>query len=76
MNGAEQVMNRLSSRVTGFNGKSVLVIGAGVSGLTSALCLARKGFRVTVVIASRRLIRSEKSISPLDSVPWYGVDND
>jgi D-amino-acid oxidase len=27
----------------------VLVIGAGVSGLTSALCLARKGFDVTVV---------------------------
>ncbi len=24
-------------------------MGAGVSGLTSALCLARKGFRVTVV---------------------------
>ena len=29
--------------------KSVLVIGAGVIGLTSALSLARKGFRVTVV---------------------------
>jgi D-amino-acid oxidase len=27
----------------------VLVIGAGVSGLTSALCLSRKGFNVTVV---------------------------
>jgi len=31
------------------SGKSVLVIGAGVSGLTSALCLAREGFEVTVV---------------------------
>ena len=28
---------------------SVLVIGAGVSGLTTALCLRREGFRVTVV---------------------------
>jgi D-amino-acid oxidase len=30
-------------------GKAVLVIGAGVSGLTSALCLQRKGFGVTVL---------------------------
>jgi D-amino-acid oxidase len=30
-------------------GKGVLVIGAGVNGLTSALCLVRKGFQVTVV---------------------------
>jgi D-amino-acid oxidase len=29
--------------------RSVLVIGAGVSGLTTALCLGRKGFQVTVV---------------------------
>jgi D-amino-acid oxidase len=29
--------------------RSVLVVGAGVSGLTTALCLARRGFRVTVV---------------------------
>lgn len=29
--------------------KNVLVLGAGVSGLTSALCLARRGFGVTVV---------------------------
>ena len=38
------------SRVIG-NGTSrqVLVIGAGVSGLTSALCLVRKGHHVTVV---------------------------
>src|SRR5277367_1943654 len=28
---------------------NVLVIGAGVSGLTSALCLSRRGFNVTVV---------------------------
>lgn len=27
----------------------VLVIGAGVSGLTTSLCLFRKGFKVTVV---------------------------
>ncbi len=33
------------------NGTSrrVLVIGAGISGLTSALCLIRKGFEVTLV---------------------------
>ena len=30
-------------------GRGVLVIGAGVSGLTSALCLSRRGFTVTVV---------------------------
>lgn len=30
-------------------GSKVLVIGAGVSGLTSALCLARRGFEVTIV---------------------------
>jgi D-amino-acid oxidase len=30
-------------------GAGVLVLGAGVSGLTCALCLARRGFRVTVV---------------------------
>jgi len=29
--------------------RSVLVVGAGVSGLTTALCLARRGFRVKVV---------------------------
>jgi D-amino-acid oxidase len=29
--------------------RGVLVIGAGVNGLTSALCLRRKGYRVTVV---------------------------
>lgn len=27
----------------------MLVVGAGVSGLTTALCLARRGFHVTVV---------------------------
>lgn len=31
------------------NSEKILVVGAGVSGLTSALCLAREGFRVTVV---------------------------
>jgi len=31
--------------------RHVLVIGAGVSGLTSALCLARQGFRITIVAA-------------------------
>jgi D-amino-acid oxidase len=31
------------------NNAKVLVIGAGVSGLTTALCLSQKGFRVTVV---------------------------
>ena len=30
-------------------GRGVLVIGAGVSGLTSALCLRRRGYGVTVV---------------------------
>jgi D-amino-acid oxidase len=34
---------------SGYNGRRVLVIGAGVSGLTSALCLRRRGYSVTVV---------------------------
>ena len=42
-------MDRPTNRLAVSNGKSVLVIGAGVSGLTSALCLARRGFGVTVV---------------------------
>jgi len=29
--------------------RNVLVVGAGVSGLTTALCLARRGFHVTIV---------------------------
>ncbi|MBV8994562.1 MAG: FAD-dependent oxidoreductase [Pseudonocardiales bacterium] len=29
--------------------RSALVVGAGVSGLTTALCLTRRGFRVTLV---------------------------
>lgn len=29
--------------------RSVLVVGAGVSGLTTALCLARRGLRITIV---------------------------
>ncbi|WP_371782559.1 FAD-dependent oxidoreductase [Streptosporangium subroseum] len=29
--------------------RKILVVGAGVSGLTTALCLAREGFRVTVI---------------------------
>ena len=33
------------------NNARVLVIGAGVSGLTTALCLRQKGFQVTVVAA-------------------------
>jgi D-amino-acid oxidase len=33
----------------GGTGRHVLVIGAGVAGLTSALCLRRRGFAVTVV---------------------------
>jgi len=31
------------------NGRTLLVIGAGVNGLTTALCLARRGFEVTVI---------------------------
>jgi D-amino-acid oxidase len=29
--------------------RSALVVGAGVSGLTTALCLARRGFHITIV---------------------------
>src|SRR6266436_4891567 len=42
-------MNRLVNHPRRAGGKRILVIGAGVSGLTSALCLRRKGFEVTVV---------------------------
>src|SRR2546430_7094626 len=42
-------MNRLLNHPRRAGGKRILVIGAGVSGLTSALCLRRKGFEVTVV---------------------------
>jgi D-amino-acid oxidase len=37
------------SRSQAAAGRGVLVIGAGVSGLTSALCLSRRGFTITVV---------------------------
>jgi D-amino-acid oxidase len=42
-------MNPLNHHPSKSTGKSVLVIGAGVSGLTTALCLARKGYAVTVI---------------------------
>jgi D-amino-acid oxidase len=42
------INQRLQNRANGTT-QGVLVIGAGVSGLTSALCLVRKGFAVTVV---------------------------
>ncbi len=41
-----------STRALSGSARSVLVIGAGVSGLTSALCLLRKGFAVTVLADS------------------------
>ncbi len=37
------------NRPGGGAGRGVLVVGAGVSGLTTALCLRRRGFPVTVV---------------------------
>jgi D-amino-acid oxidase len=40
-----------SSRFTGPAGPDVLVIGAGVSGLTTAICLAEAGLRVTITAA-------------------------
>jgi D-amino-acid oxidase len=42
-------MYRANNHLAGSNAKSVLVVGAGVVGLTSALSVARKGFRVTVI---------------------------
>lgn len=35
--------------------KRVIIIGAGVTGLTAAYCLSRKGFRVTVIEASENV---------------------
>jgi D-amino-acid oxidase len=45
---AFSINQHLHTPVNG-SAKGVLVIGAGVCGLTSALCLARKGFKVTVI---------------------------
>lgn len=42
-------MNLLGSKPEKGAGRKALVIGAGVSGLTCALCLARRGIEVTVV---------------------------
>jgi hypothetical protein len=42
-------MNPDAKKRGGAVGKSVLVIGAGVSGLTSALCLAQRGLQVIVI---------------------------
>ncbi len=42
-------MNAIINNPGESNGRAVLVIGAGVTGLTTALCLARRGFEVTVV---------------------------
>ena len=39
----------MHTRIVDRTSRSVLVVGAGVSGLTTALCLARGGFRVTIV---------------------------
>lgn len=43
------IESRTSKQLDAVDGGSILVIGAGVVGLTSAVCLARAGFRVTVV---------------------------
>src|SRR5258708_34713361 len=42
-------MNPLTHQHGRGTARSILVIGAGVSGLTSALCLRRRGFEVTVL---------------------------
>jgi D-amino-acid oxidase len=43
------VVNPVKMQHGGGNGGAVLVIGAGISGLTSALCLARRGFQTSVI---------------------------
>jgi D-amino-acid oxidase len=47
--GPQTKVSIMRSRSVNHANRRVLVVGAGVSGLTTALCLARRGFQVTIV---------------------------
>jgi len=54
-------------RMTPTNGSSVLVLGGGISGLTTAFLLSRRGIRVTVLEAAPRVGGAMETLS---DGPW------
>lgn len=55
--------------------KKIAVVGGGLSGLTVAYDLARKGYQLTVFEASRQLGGSIRQIPP-EILPTAAIDND
>ena len=48
--------------------RTIVIAGAGIGGLTAALALAARGFRIVVLEKAERL---QRAIRPL--IPLYGV---